>query len=131
MFTRDLTYDLPFPVRVDTDDVGGPSAGLALTLGILDHLTPGPLAGDVDVAVTGTIGPDGTVGEVGGIPQKGVAAEDAGADLLLVPEAEEDAARRSVGSDVQVVGVADLQDALAALDAVGGNALDLDRTGDG
>lgn len=131
VFTRDLTYDLPFPVRVDTDDVGGPSAGLALTLGILDHLTPGPLAGDADVAVTGTIAPDGTVGEVGGIPQKGVAAEDEGADLLLVPAAEEAAARRSVGRDVRVVGVADLQDALEALDEAGGNALDLDRSGGG
>jgi PDZ domain-containing protein len=129
--TRDLSYDLPFPVRVDTEDVGGPSAGLALTLGILDHLTPGPLAGDTAVAVTGTIAPDGTVGEVGGIPQKGVAAERAGAELLLVPKAEEEAARRSVGSGVEVVGVTDLDDALEALAEVGGNALDLDTTGDG
>ena len=131
VFTRDLSYDLPFPVRVDTDDVGGPSAGLALTLGILDHLTPGPLAGNTDVAVTGTIAPDGTVGEVGGVPQKGVAAEGAGAGLLIVPEGEEAQARRSVGRDVEVVGVSDLEGALEALASVGGNALELDRTGDG
>ncbi len=129
--TRDLTYDLPFPVEIDTEDVGGPSAGLALTLGILDHLTPGSLTGGADVATTGTIEPDGTVGEVGGVAQKAVAASRAGATLMLVPEAELDDAARLAPDDLRVVGVADLDDALDALASIGGNALELDRSGGG
>ena len=129
--TRDLSYDLPFPVTIDTEDVGGPSAGLALTLGILDHLTPGSLTGGQDVAVTGTIEPDGTVGDVGGVAQKAIAAEDAGAELMLVPDAEVADARRLASDQLQVVGVSDLDDALAALAAAGGNALELPTDGGG
>ena len=129
--TRDLSYELPFPVEIDTEDVGGPSAGLALTLGILDHLTPGSLTGGIDVATTGTMEPDGTVGEVGGVAQKAVAARAAGATLMLVPEAELDDATRLAPDDLRVVGVADLDDALAALAEVGGNALELDTSGGG
>ncbi len=129
--TRDLTYDLPFPVRIDTEDVGGPSAGLALTLGILDHLTPGPLTGGANVATTGTIEADGTVGQVGGVAQKTIAAKRAGATLLLVPEAEVADAQRTAPDGLQVVGVGPLDDALDALASIGGNALELDRTGDG
>lgn len=128
VFTRDLTFDLPFPVEVDTRDVGGPSAGLALVLGILDVLTPGSLTGGRDVAVTGTIGLDGSVGQVGGIEQKTVAARHAGADLILVPEEEAPLAMEAAGG-TEVVGVASLEEALAALDAIGGNALALDRSG--
>ena len=54
--------------------VSGPSGGLAFTLTIIDELTPGNLTGGKKVAVTGTIDGDGTVGEVGGVPQKAVAA---------------------------------------------------------
>lgn len=127
--TRDLTYRLPFPVRIDTEEVGGPSAGLALTLGILDHLTPGSLTGGTDVATTGTIGAEGAVGEVGGVGQKAIAAQRAGATLLLVPEAEVDDARRRAPDDLEVVGVATLDDALAALAAVGGNVDNLEMAG--
>ncbi len=129
VFTRDLRYILPFPVQIDTDNVGGPSAGLALTLGILDVLTEGSLTGGHVVAVTGTIQPDGSVGEVGGVAQKTVAANGTDADLLIVPAAEAAQARRFAASDVEVVGVEDLDDALDALAAVGGNALELDTGG--
>lgn len=128
VFTRDLRYVLPFSVRIDTEDVGGPSAGLALTLGLLDLLTPGSLTGGETIATTGSIDPDGVVGEVGGVAQKAVAAERAGARLILVPEAEADDARRFAG-DVEVVGVSTLDDALEALAAIGGNALELGRPG--
>lgn len=128
-FTRDLVYDLPFPVTIDTEDVGGPSAGLALTLGILDHLTPGSLSGGQVVATTGTMDPEGRVGEVGGVAQKAAAASRADARLLLVPSAEAADARRLASGDVEVVGVDTLDDALAALADIGGNALDLERDG--
>ena len=52
-------YDFPIDVNVDTSQIGGPSAGLAMTLSILDKLTPGDLTGGKKVAVTGTIAEDG------------------------------------------------------------------------
>jgi PDZ domain-containing protein len=123
-----ITYDFPFPVRIDTRDVGGPSAGLALTLGLIDHLTPGSLTGGNVVATTGTVDTEGRVGEVGGVGQKAVAARGADVDLMLVPAAEAEDARQFAG-DMKVVGVRTLDDALDALADVGGNAHELDRSG--
>lgn len=127
-FTFGLDYELPFPVEIDTEDVGGPSAGLALTLGILDRLTPGSITGGEDIAVTGEIAADGTVQEVGGIAQKAAAARSRGVALILVPAPEAGVARAHSGG-IPVVGVATLDDALEALAELGGNALDLPRGG--
>jgi PDZ domain-containing protein len=80
--------DLPVDVGVRTDQVGGNSAGLALTLAILDLLTPGELTGGLQVAGTGTIDLEGQVGPIGGIRQKVIAARRAGMDVLLVPRNE-------------------------------------------
>jgi PDZ domain-containing protein len=126
--TRDLDIDLPFDVTIDAEDVGGPSAGLAFTLSVLDLLTPGDLTGGTKVAATGTIAYDGSVGPIGGIEQKTVAARQAGVDLFLVPSTELEAARKGRGS-MQVIGVDTLDDALAALDDQGGNALALGTPG--
>ncbi|MCB1017101.1 MAG: PDZ domain-containing protein [Acidimicrobiales bacterium] len=123
--TRDQVLDLPFPVEIDTGQVGGPSAGLAFTLAVLDVLTPGELTGGADVAVTGTIDGLGNVGPIGGIGQKAAAVRDAGADVFLVPASEVDQARARAGG-VEVIGVETLEDALAALDGLGGNALALE-----
>ena len=79
-------FSFPVKVNVDTTDIGGPSAGLAMTLAIFDDLTPGNLTGGAQVAVTGTIDADGNVGEIGGIEQKAVAARAAGVSLFLVPQ---------------------------------------------
>jgi PDZ domain-containing protein len=119
-----LAQPLKFPVdvRIDTSDIGGPSAGLAMTLSILDELTPGDLTGDKRVAVTGAIRSDGTVLEVGGVGQKAVAARHRGAQLFLVPNSEVAEARTRAGS-MPVVGVRTLADALKALRKAGGDAL--------
>ena len=69
-------FTFPFKVNVDTTTIGGPSAGLAMTLAIFDDLTPGDLTGGQRVAVTGTIDPAGNVGEIGGIEQKAVATDN-------------------------------------------------------
>lgn len=121
---RNVTYDFPVDLSIDTGDVGGPSAGLAFTLGILDDLTPGELTGGEDIAVTGTIQPDGTVGPVGGTGQKAAAVRDAGIGTFLVPRADYEAAEARAG-DVDVIPVDDVEDALAALADLGGNGLDL------
>jgi PDZ domain-containing protein len=127
-------FELPVTVTVDTSNIGGPSAGLAMTLAILDDLTPGDLTGSNRVAVTGTMSPNGAVGEIGGISQKAVAARAAGAQLFLVPECNPEndpallesckadlaKATERAGRKVKVIPVATIDDALTALRENGG-----------
>lgn len=128
--TLDPRFDFPFDVRIGSDRIGGPSAGLAFTLMILDVLTEGELTGGRKIAATGTIELDGSVGAVGGVAQKAVAVADAGVELFLVPAAEVEAARRHVGDRLQVEPVETLDDALRILSTFGGNGLALDQPGD-
>ena len=111
--------DPPMDIRLDTREIGGPSGGLALTLAIIDELSAGDLTGGQDVAVTGTLALDGSVGPVGGVKQKTEAARRAGASLLLVPAGEVEEARRNGGS-LRVVGVDSITEALQALVEAGG-----------
>jgi PDZ domain-containing protein len=79
-------FNLPFPVQINAQKVnGGPSAGLMFTLGVYDLLTQGDLTGGRKIAGTGTIDLDGSVGPIGGVQQKVVAAERAGAEYFLCP----------------------------------------------
>jgi Lon-like protease len=118
-----LQFTFPFPIEIDSGSVGGPSAGLAFTLALLDTLTPGELTGGDVVAATGEIYLDGSVGAIGGIRQKTVAVEATDAQVFLVPKQNEAIAREEAkGSDLKVVGVSTLDEALTALDAEGGNA---------
>lgn len=118
---------LPFELAFDTGEIGGPSAGLAFTLTLIDELTPGSLTGGVPVAVTGTIELDGRVGAVGGLRQKASAAAQNGVEVFIVPRAQgaEDieAARRAGGEDMRVIPVDTLDEALAALESLGGDPL--------
>jgi len=120
--TRDYDPGLPFDIDIDSGQVGGPSAGLAFTLAVLDVLTEGELTGGRTVAVTGTILDDGSVGPVGGVAQKAAAAAGAGAEVLLVP-ADEEAEARGRDHGLEIVPVATLDDALEALVALGGDPL--------
>jgi PDZ domain-containing protein len=120
---------LPFEVAIDSGRIGGPSAGLAFTLTILDLLTPGELTGGRDVAVTGTISIDGSVGPVGGVAQKAAAARSANVELFIVPDAAVDLARASAGS-MRVIGVSSLDAALEALSDFGGQTTELALPGD-
>ena len=116
-------YGFPVDIRIDTGQVGGPSAGLAFTLAILDRLTPGSLTGDQRIAVTGTIELDGTVGPVGGVDHKTEAAIDEGAKVFLVPPDEYAAAKRAARGRIRIEQVSTLDEALAALEAHGGDPL--------
>ena len=89
---------------------------------MLDVLTPGELTGGRKVAVTGTMNLDGTVGPIGGGAQKAITVRDSGYEVFLVPKVEVDEVREAVGDDVKVIGVGTLEDALEALDSLGGNA---------
>lgn len=114
-----VTYQFPVDITIDTQLVGGPSAGLAFTLAIIDDLTPGDLTGGQRVAVTGTIDAEGRVGEVGGVEQKAITARTNGVQLMIVPKGEVKDARRGAGA-VRVVGVGTIDEALAALREAGG-----------
>jgi PDZ domain-containing protein len=112
---------LPVDVSVDPGNVGGPSAGLAFTLGVINKLGAGDLTGGQIVAATGTINSDGTVGDVGGVAQKTVAVRNAGASVFLVPPGEYQEAQRRAGSHLRVIRVTTLDDALNALRGLGGD----------
>jgi Lon-like protease len=114
------SFTYPFPVTIDTSEIGGPSAGLAMTLGILDKLTNGSLTGGKTIAATGTIDEAGDVGDVGGVPQKTVAVERGGATIFLVPPEEVAAAKSKATASLQVDGVSTLSQALAVLKRAGG-----------
>ncbi len=112
-------------VDIDTNSIGGPSAGLAFTLTLIDQLTRGNLLGGKTVAVTGTIDIDGNVGPIGGLSSKASAVLQNGGTYFLVPTAQGEAdialARRVVGNDVQIIPVATLQEAIDALVKLGGD----------
>jgi Lon-like protease len=111
--TRDLRAVLPFRIRFrDRPDIGGPSAGLAYALAITDMIDRADDAQGRAVAATGTIDADGTVGEVGGVAEKAIAAKDAGADLFLVPR---DEVTQAEDTSLPVHGFEDLGQALQAL----------------
>jgi PDZ domain-containing protein len=109
----------PFPVSIEAGDVGGPSAGMMHALAIIDTLTPGEMTKSHVVAGTGTIGYDGTVGAIGGVRQKVVAAEAAGAEFILVPEGNYEAALTAPRDSIEIVPVATLQDAIDFFDQLG------------
>lgn len=121
------SVELPFEVDIDTGLIGGPSAGLAFTLTLLDELTPGDLLGGRNVAVTGEIDVDGNVGAIGGLPQKVETVRQAGVDVFLVPASQSDeslaAARLVAGDDVEIITVATLDEALVELERLGGDPL--------
>jgi len=106
--------DLPVDITIDTGQIGGPSAGLAFALDIIDELGPTDIDHGERVVATGELALDGTVHEIGGIEQKTVGARDAGADVFLVPDANAEAARK-YADGLRIVPVSDLDEALHAL----------------
>ncbi|MEU6521659.1 S16 family serine protease [Streptomyces sp. NPDC046924] len=106
-------------VELKLADVGGPSAGLLFSLGIVDKLngdgSGGDLTGGRIIAGTGTIDADGTVGAVGGVPLKTQAARRDGATVFLVPEAECAQARTELPKGLRLIPVTTLEGAVDAL----------------
>jgi PDZ domain-containing protein len=126
------TVGLPegLTVEFSTGGIGGPSAGLAFTLTLIDEVTDGDLMGGNRVAVTGEIDIDGNVGAIGGLNSKAEAVRQVGVKYFLVPASQPDtgpdsvaAARRVVGDAVEIIPVATLDEALAVLRRLGGAPL--------
>lgn len=106
---------LPFPGRIVAQKItGGPSAGLMFTLGVYNALTSQDLTGGRRIAGTGTINPDGTVGPIGGVEEKVIAAEMAGAEYFLSPT-ENYAAALSSAKGIKVIKIASVEQAVAFL----------------
>jgi PDZ domain-containing protein len=116
----DVTFAMPVAVHIDAGNIGGPSAGLAFTLGVIDLLSGGHLTGGKSVAATGEIYPNGNVSEVGGVAQKTVAVEAAGATAFIVPTGDYAAARSAAGGKLRIYPVKTLDQALAVLKSLGG-----------
>ena len=105
---------LPFPVTIDTGNIGGPSAGLAFALEVMEKL-----GRDVDhgykVAATGEIFLDGQVGPIGGARQKAIGARQSGVDIMLVPAGDNARVARRYAGHVRVIPVETFRQALHAL----------------
>ena len=111
---QSVDVELPVDVRIETGDVGGPSAGLAFALDIVDEL-----GRDVDrglkIAVTGELELDGDVAPVGGLEQKTIGARRSDVDVFVVPAGENAAEARRHAGDLRIVPVRTFQQALRAL----------------
>ena len=108
----------PFSMSISLAGIGGPSAGLMFTLGVIDRLTPGGLTGGHFIAGTGTMEVDddkGTVGPIGGILLKQIAAREAGATDFLVPADNCSEALTRVPAGLRLDKVATLNDAMTAV----------------
>lgn len=112
--TYNFGHNLPVQIDIDSENIGGPSAGLMFTLGIMDAMTPDGLTAGHKVAGTGTVSLDGKVGPIGGVEQKVIGAERAGAEYFLAPKDNYQAAR-SAARNIHVVQVDTVDDAIAFL----------------
>ncbi|MEU6305544.1 S16 family serine protease [Streptomyces chartreusis] len=114
--------DKDVKVTLKLADVGGPSAGLLFSLGIIDKLngdgTGGDLTGGRTIAGTGTIDPAGKVGAVGGVSLKTQAASRDGATVFLVPKDECGDAKAELPKGLRLVPVTTLKAAVNALTAL-------------
>ena len=106
--------ELPLDVEIDLGGVGGPSAGLAFALDILEELGEEVDRGN-RVAATGEIELDGGVASVGGVKQKTIGARRAGADVFLVPAGDNTAEARRNAAGLRIIPVENFQQALREL----------------
>ncbi|MEY9947785.1 S16 family serine protease [Kitasatospora sp. GAS1066B] len=109
-------------VKVDLGQIGGPSGGQMLSLAIIDKLKGdgkgGDLTGGRNIAGTGTIADDGTIGPVGGVALKTWGAVQAGATVFLLPRGECSDAKVNTPPGLRLIPVNTLADSLSALQAL-------------
>jgi Lon-like protease len=111
---QSAAISLPRKVAIDLGGVGGPSAGLAFALDIVEELR-GNVDRGLKVAATGEIELDGRVAPIGGVKQKVIGARRSGADVFLVPAGDNAAEARRHAGDLRVIPVETFRQALHAL----------------
>lgn len=108
-----VDIELPLDIKINAGDVGGPSAGLAFALDVIDEL-----GRDIDrgrkIAATGELDLEGNVGAIGGIEQKAAGARLIDADVFVVPEGNAAEARQHADG-LEIIAVSSFEEALAAL----------------
>ena len=108
-------FDFPFEIDIKTGNVGGPSAGLMMALNVYNNLIPEDITNSMIIAGTGTIEIDGSVGPVGGIKQKVIAAKRAGAELIIVPVPNFDEAKLLETDKTKIIAVQSFTEALQVI----------------
>ncbi|MEU6483051.1 PDZ domain-containing protein [Streptomyces sp. NPDC046887] len=111
-----VDHTFPFPIDIKLADVGGPSAGLMFSLGLVDKLTPGDLTDGKFIAGTGTIDDQGKVGPIGGITMKLVGARNAGARYFLTPADNCATAAADIPDGLTLIKVENLKSAVNSLE---------------
>jgi PDZ domain-containing protein len=114
-------WHFPVDVTINTPQIGGPSAGVAMTLGIIDKMTSGKITGGHVTAATGTMDQNGNIGDVGGVAEKTIAVEQAGATVFFVPSVEYKTAEAKATPQLHVYGVKTLDQVLRDLERLGGS----------
>lgn len=107
-------YHYPFTIKIRLKDVGGPSAGLMFSLGIIEKLRSENLTRGRNISGTGTIDAFGKIGPIGGIEEKLIGAARAGSKLFLAPALNCDDIHH-IPKGLQVVAVETLAEAVSAL----------------
>ncbi|MBT2570291.1 SepM family pheromone-processing serine protease [Planococcus sp. ISL-110] len=126
-FVEDKSIETTPEVEIDSDTIGGPSAGLMFTLEILNQLVDEDITKGYDIAGTGTMESDGSVGRIGGIDQKIMAADSADIDIFFAPNEPVEGGGDSnytiavetaekIGTAMEIVPVDTVEDALAFLE---------------
>jgi len=110
--TPNQQFIFPFEVDIKTGNVGGPSAGMMMALNVYNLLTEDDITNGKKIAGTGTIEIDGSIGPVGGVKQKVIAAKRANAGLILVPTANYEEASVFADDNTQIVAVDSFDNAL-------------------
>jgi PDZ domain-containing protein len=111
-------YEFPFEVKISVGDIGGPSAGMMFSLGIIDKLTKLDLTAGRFIAGTGEITASGQVQPIGGIQQKMVGARNAGATIFLTPASNCADTKGAVPAGLRLVKVRTLNQAVTYLEAL-------------
>jgi PDZ domain-containing protein len=105
---------IPVRVQIDTAGVGGPSAGLAFALDLMEEFGRNVDRG-YRVAATGELGLDGSVLPIGAVKQKTIGAREAGVDVFLVPAGDNAREARRYANGLRIIPVQSFPQALRAL----------------
>ncbi len=115
--TLNKQFRFPFSIQIKTSNIGGPSAGLAFTLGIIDKLDPKKFPSHFIAAATGTITSTGQVGPIGGIEQKTFSIDSSKSSLFLVPNQNYKTSHKYARSNLKVVAISTLSQAVTTLNS--------------